>query len=132
MRERHWCQRCDSVLRAPCSQHESRAIGHDLDVEVVVMDRSYGFDVQKHGFRNNSSAAVATGRTPRQHEAATRATIDEMRKSALQARREKRDGEARVVGAVPAAMLFGMKRQYGDSVLQDPRHTLKELGLWWG
>jgi hypothetical protein len=97
-----------------------------------VIDRQLQFDASQYGYSNN--VGKQHGRSPAEQEAHTRREIEAMKKRGMQQKRDlgrKLDG-TRVVGAMPSALLFGMKRQFGDSVIKNPKELAEAHGMWWG
>lgn len=121
---REWCSACGRVGPAACGEHrQGLVVGQDCDIEVVVLDRRYDLDLQRYGFHDNVGTNAEL----------TRKEINRRRVEAMAAKREHRETMAgQVVGAIPSALFFSYKKQYGDSIIRDPRSLLKPEGLWFG
>lgn len=89
-------------------------------------------DVEKFGYSNN--VGRMHGRSPAEQEQASRRHIEEMRQKARESARsrhtqKKSETDVVVEGAIPLALLYGLKRQYGNSILRDPVNLLRSQGL---
>lgn len=133
----HWCQTCERVCEGPeCTRagHDTRRIGRRVAIDCCVLDRRHAIDPTKVGFMNNVGHAL--GRTASQQERHTAEQIAAMRTRDIQTRRALRmagqDTAGTRVGAIPSALLFSLKRQYGQDYLQKAKELMKREGLWWG
>ncbi len=132
MNGRHWCEAC-GPLGAACHHAGCRQIGVEAEVEIVVLDRRLDFDSQRFAFFNQTGEQV--GRTPEQQQAAISRQIGHMRRDGMRRRRERsrRDQDApRVVGAVSSTHFFGLRKQYGESMLQNVSDLARQEGTYWG
>lgn len=115
--------------------HRLNAVGIDAAVEVVVASRRLDMDPERFGYYN--MVGHAEGRDAFDQEAVTRARIEEMRKQDQATKREHRINSKlrdnpRRVGAIPSALLFSLKRQYGSDYLQKAEELMRSQGCWWG
>lgn len=141
MVERFWCSPCHKAVSGPSAaacqghSHALRLIGAVEHVDVVVADRRHTLDPSKVGFYN--MVGHSQGRSVAQQEAHTRSRIEQMRQADIKAQRENkislkgRDNPQRV-GAIPSALLFSLKRQYGQDYLQKAKELMQREGLYWG
>lgn len=110
-------------------------IGFDESVAICVADRRLDLDTKKHGFLN--MVGHAHGRSVAEQESHTRKQIEEMRKKAGAQKRERRiNAKVRdnpyVSGAIPSALLFALRRQYGHDYLQKAKELMQRENLWFG
>jgi len=139
MVERFWCCLCHKAVSGPsaatCHGHQLHPIGVVEHVDVVVADRRHTLDPGKFGYYN--MVGHSQGRDVAQQEAHTRSRIEQMRQADIRAQRENkislkgRDNPQRV-GAIPSALLFSLKRQYGQDYLQKAKELMQREGLYWG
>jgi hypothetical protein len=138
---RWWCKVCRQVQNQQLAEvceavgHSLRRVGAETRVEIVVTDRRLELDVNKVGYDNY--VGRANGLSSVEHERVTRQRIEEMRKEDQAAKRERRiNGKFRDnphrVGAIPSALLFSLKRQYGNDFVQKAREVMKRENLYWG
>lgn len=138
---RFWCGTCADVRQgtdaASCGAHghDLRKIGVECSVLVCVTDRRHQLDVQKYGFQNN--VGHAHGRSIAEQERHTRAQIEDMRKQAAERKRQRRISVGTrdnpyVSGAIPSALLFSLRKQYGHDYLQHAKELMKRENLWFG
>lgn len=132
-----WCQTCERVREGgDCVRagHDARRIGRRVAIDCCVLDRKHAIDPTKVGYMNNVGHAM--GRSVAQQERHTADKIAAMRKHDIQVRRALRmagqDTAGTRVGAIPSALLFSLKRQYGNDYLQKAKELMKREGLWWG
>lgn len=130
MIERRWCSQCGEVSTRTCGHPGTRQVGYASTVTVVVLDRRLELDVGRFGYRGNPTSTLA----PADQERAVRARIEEMRRQTREKSRSRHVGRKReddivVEGAIPTALLFGLKRQYGNSILRNPTELLRSQGL---
>lgn len=138
---RFWCSTCAErrvgSMADACHavDHKMTLIGFDETVAVCVTDRRLDLDAKKHGFLN--MVGHANGRSVAEQEAYTRQQIEDLRKRAAQQKRERRiNAKVRdnpyVSGAIPSALLFSLRRQYGHDYLQKAKELMKRENLWFG
>lgn len=117
------------------AEHRTNEVGARVAVSVVVLDRPLDVDVEKFGYLN--MVGHAAGRDSVAQERHSRERIEQMRKDDMQRKRDRKitasvRDQPRRVGAIPSALLFALKRQYGNDYTQKAKELMKRENLWWG
>jgi len=139
---RFWCATCKTIIVGIASEaciavgHRIRQVGVDANVDVVVTDRTLDLDTNKFGYLNMVGHAIGNPDAV-DHERVTRERIEQMRTADQATKREHRINlkardNPRRVGAIPSALLFSLKRQYGNDYVQKAKELMKRENLWWG
>ena len=138
---RSWCSTCrrtvsdTGTVECGVAGHRLHPIGVPCSVDICVMDRRHTMDMGRYGF--NNMVGHAAGRNSVQQEAVTKQRIEQMRSADMQKRRDqhfsaKAKDNPKRVGAIPSALLFSLKKQYGSDYLQKAKEVMEREGCWWG